>query len=63
MYRPLTTNRFDQDLKRTLKRGKDLEKIRSVMASLTAGEMLAPKHKDHSLVGNYAKRSECQVRS
>ncbi|ODS23236.1 hypothetical protein AB835_09775 [Candidatus Endobugula sertula] len=61
MYRPLTTNRFDKDLKRALKRGKNLEKIRSVMASLTAGEVLAPKYKDHSLIGNYAKRRECHI--
>ena len=61
MYRPLTTNRFDKDLKRAAKRGKDLTKIRSIILSLTAGEMLADKYQDHALIGNYSKRRECHI--
>jgi mRNA interferase YafQ len=61
MYRPATTNRFDKDLKRTAKRGKDLTKIRAVMISLAAGEALPEKYKDHSLIGNYTKRRECHI--
>jgi mRNA interferase YafQ len=61
MYRPATTNRFDKDLKRTAKRGKDLTKIRVVMISLAAGEALPEKYKDHSLIGNYTKRRECHI--
>lgn len=30
MYRPFTTNRFDKDLKRAAKRGKDLSKIKKI---------------------------------
>lgn len=61
MYRPLTTNRFDKDLKRAVKRGKDLSKIQTVMTSLAAGEVLAEKYRDHTLIGNYAKRRECHI--
>jgi mRNA interferase YafQ len=61
MYRPLTTNRFDKDLKRAAKRGKDLTKIRSIMLSLAAGEVLEDKCKDHTLIGNYSKRRECHI--
>jgi mRNA interferase YafQ len=61
MYRPATTNRFDKDLKRTAKRGKDLIKIRAVMISLAAWEALPEKYKDHSHIGNYTKRRECHI--
>lgn len=61
MYRPVTTNRFDKDLKRAIKRGKDLTKIKSIMLSLAAGEILPEKYKDHALIGNYAKRRECHI--
>lgn len=61
MYQPITTNRFDKDLKRASKRGKNLSKIKAVMKSLAAGEPLAPKHRDHPLIGNYAHRRECHV--
>ena len=61
MYRLLTTNHFDKDLKRAAKRGKDLTKIRSIMLSLAAGEGLEDKYKDHALIGNYSKRRECHI--
>ena len=61
MYRLLTTKRFDKDLKRALKRGKNLEKIRSVMVPLAEGKLLLEKYKYHALIGNYAKRRECHI--
>lgn len=61
MYRPVTTNRFDKDLKRAAKRGKDLRKIKSVMKSLVAGEALADKFRDHNLIGSYNNRRECHI--
>jgi len=61
MYVPATTNRFEKDLKRTVKRGKDLSKIRAVMTALAAGEVLPEKYKDHTLISNYAKRRECHI--
>ncbi len=63
MYKPVTTSRFDKDLKLSSKRGKDLTKIKKVMLLLVEGEILSAKNRDHSLTGNYAKRRECHIES
>lgn len=61
MYKPVTTSRFDKDLKLSSKRGKDLTKIKKVMLLLVEGEILSVKNRDHYLTGNYAKRRECHI--
>jgi len=61
MYKPVTTSRFDKDLKLSSKRGKDLTKIKKIMLVLVAGETLPVKNGDHSLIGNYANRRECHI--
>jgi mRNA interferase YafQ len=43
------------------KRGKETAKLRWVLASLVAEEALAPRHRDHELVGNYRGRRECHI--
>jgi DNA-damage-inducible protein J len=42
---------FRRDLKRLQKRGKDIERLRTVIELLRAGESLEPRHRDHSLAG------------
>ena len=61
MYQVLTTNRFDKDLKRASKRGKDLSKIEEIMTILADGKALPERNKDHALIGNYAERRECHI--
>lgn len=61
MYQPVTTGRFDKDFKLSAKRGKDLEKLRTIMKMLVVGEMLPVKYRDHALTGNYAYRRECHI--
>lgn len=61
MLRFKTTNQFEKDFKRVLKRGKDKEKIVAVMKRLISQEPLEPKHKDHNLTGNYIDRRECHI--
>jgi len=61
MYSPVTTNRFDKELKQAAKRGKELSKIKAVMKTLVAGEVLPEKYRDHNLTGNYVKRRECHI--
>ena len=61
MYKPVTTSRFDKDLKLSSKRGKDLTKIKKVMLLLVESEILSVKNRDHSLTGNYANRRECHI--
>lgn len=61
MYRPITTNRFDKDLKRASKRGWRLEKLKAIMKLLACGQSLTHKHRDHALIGNFAHRRECHI--
>lgn len=61
MYTPVTTNKFDRDLKRVSRRNKDLSKIKSVMKTLAKGEALPLRNRDHALIGNYGGRRECHI--
>ena len=61
MYTPVTTNKFDKDLRRAKRRTKDLSKIQSIMKTLTNGESLPLRNRDHTLIGNYAGRRECHI--
>lgn len=56
-----TTNQFERDFKRMLKRGKEERKIISIMRKLIREEKLDVKNKDHNLTGNYIGRRECHI--
>ena len=45
------TKQFKKDVKRMQKRGKDLDKIKTVIDLLLAEEPLPPKNRDHQLGG------------
>ncbi len=61
MRRPSYTRQFERDLQRMLKRGKDADKLKVVIATLVDEEPLAERYRDHALVGNYRGRRECHV--
>ena len=61
MFKPVTTKRFDKDVKLSRKRGKDLSKLRKIMDLLLEGKKLPPKYFDHWLTGNYIDRRECHI--
>jgi len=61
VFKPVTTKRFDKDVKLSRKRGKDLSKLRNVMELLLEGKKLPPKYFDHWLTGNYIDRRECHI--
>jgi mRNA interferase YafQ len=61
MRRLETTKRFERDLKRTKRRGKDLNKLWRVVERLLEGVPLAPKHRPHTLSGNWASFRECHL--
>ena len=61
MYTPITTNKFEKDLRRAVRRNKKIPKIQTIMKSLTKGEALPAKNRDHNLIGNYAGRRECHI--
>jgi mRNA interferase YafQ len=61
VFKPVTTKRFDRDVKLARKRGKDLSKLHDVMDLLLKGKKLTPKYIDHWLTGNYCNRRECHI--
>jgi mRNA interferase YafQ len=60
-YRIVSTGRFKQDLKIAKKRGYNLALMEEVVDTLSEGNTLAPKYRDHSLVGNYIGCRECHI--
>jgi mRNA interferase YafQ len=57
------TNQFKKDFKLIQKQNKDLEKLKTVISKLAAGEALDEKFKDHALQGNYAGTRDCHINS
>ena len=61
MLRLVTTNQFEKDLRRMIKRGKDQSKLFQTMQELLDEESLDPSYKDHKLKGALAGRRECHI--
>ena len=59
--RPEFTGKFRKELRLMERRGKDPAKISAILHKLLHQEPLAPKHRDHNLVGNYVGCRECHV--
>jgi mRNA interferase YafQ len=55
------TKQFRKDIKRALKQGKDLAKLKAVVDLLLAGQRLPPKCRDHPLGGNWAGHRDCHI--
>lgn len=62
LYTADFTTRFKKDYKQCLKRGLAEQEIKNVMTSILNGELLAAKHKDHFLKGNFVNCRECHIR-
>lgn len=58
---PNFTNQFERDLRRMQKRGKAIEKLKTVIAVLVEEQPLAERYRDHVLVGNWRGRRECHI--
>jgi mRNA interferase YafQ len=58
---PRRTGQFKRDYKLMKRRGKDMDKLRTIMRKLADQETIEAKHRDHPLVGNYVGRRECHV--
>ena len=63
MHTPIYTRQFERDVKRVLKRGKNIDKLKIIVRSLLSEEPLDPIHRDHSLIGNWKGRRECHIES
>ena len=56
-----TTKQFERDLKTATKRGKNLDKLWTVVECLMKGEPLAVRHRPHRLSGNWSPCWECHI--
>ncbi|PID73777.1 MAG: type II toxin-antitoxin system mRNA interferase toxin, RelE/StbE family [Desulfobacterales bacterium] len=63
MLTPSYTKQFERDTKQMKRRGKNLEKLKIIIRSIVAEEVLDPIHRDHKLVGNWKVRRECHIES
>jgi mRNA interferase YafQ len=56
-----STGQFDRDLKKARKRGKELDKLWSVVTKLADGEPLPPRYRSHRLSGEWNDHRECHL--
>ena len=61
MLKPSFTKQFERDLKKSLKRGKNKDKIKLIISKLLIEEKLEASHREHKLFGSYSKRRECHI--
>lgn len=61
MLKPSFTRQFERDLKKSLKRGRDKEKIKAIIQLLVDEEVLEAHYRDHKLRGDYKNRRECHI--
>ncbi len=58
---PVSGAQFRRDVKLAQKRGKDMAKLRGVIALLMEGSPLPPRYKDHSLGGDWKHFRDCHI--
>lgn len=60
-YEVVKSKRFRKNLKKMLRRGKDIEKLNLVVSMLARGETLPPRYKDHALSGSLEGLRDCHI--
>ena len=62
-YGVITSSRFNKQLKKIIKQGKNIEKLSIVVKKLANGERLEAKYNDHALSNNkyYRDCRECHI--
>jgi mRNA interferase YafQ len=55
------TGQFKKDYKRISRQQKDIKALRSIIETLSKGERLNPKHRDHKLSGQWVEHRECHI--
>lgn len=61
MRKPNYSTQFERDLRLLQRRGKEIEKLKEVVAALINEEPLAEHYRDHPLKGNFKDRRECHI--
>jgi len=55
------TKQIERDLKRMLRRGKDINRFHRVLNDLASGKALAKKFRDHQLSGKWQGCRDCHI--
>ena len=55
------TSQFKKDFKKIRSRRKDIEKLKSVVKGILAGEHLEERHHDHPLSGQWTGSRDCHI--
>ena len=61
MLKVKNSGQFKKDYKRSIKRGLDMDLLKSIVSILAIPDKLQPQNKDHTLAGNYAGFRECHI--
>lgn len=61
MRQIIPSKRFDRDLRRMVRRGKDIAKLQAVVEKLQVGEALEPRHGPHPLAGDWKPYWDCHI--
>ena len=61
MLKVVASVKFKKDLKLAIKRGYNMTLMDEVVTSLSNGEILPPKYRDHDLSGDYKGCRECHI--
>jgi mRNA interferase YafQ len=61
MRNPVSGSQFRRDVKLVQKRGKDMAKLRAVIALLIEEKLLEPHYKDHPLKGIWKHFRDCHI--
>lgn len=61
MLKVKTSGQFKKDYKKCVKRGLNMELLKSVTATLAIPEVLPINNQDHNLKGNYKGFRECHI--
>lgn len=60
-YEIKNTTQFKKDYKLAKRRGLDINLLKGIITKLANGEVLAPKHKDPPLSGDWVGHRECHI--
>lgn len=55
------TTQFRRDIRKIKKRGKSLDKVKTIVSLLLHDEELPLKNRDHQLTGNWKGHRECHI--
>ena len=61
MYEIIRTSQFKRDVKKALRRNKDVDKLKKLIKKLVKGEALDEKYRDHPLKGDYRDCRDCHI--